>query len=67
MSSKTEVKYRVGENKVEFAPPSKGYWYCTSVCINCYSVVDGVALMEHAIGGVEILLKKLNNRTTEGD
>lgn len=61
--NKVETKYRIGENKVEFAQTSKGFWYCTSICVNCYSVIDGVVLMEHAIQNVEKLLTKINCKT----
>jgi hypothetical protein len=60
--NKNEIKYRIGENKVEFAQTSKGFWYCTGICINCYSVIDGVVLMEHAIENTEKLLSKINSR-----
>lgn len=62
MTKKIETNYRVGENKVSFSQTSKGFWYCSDLTINCYSVVDGIALMEHAISKVEVVLEKINTK-----
>jgi hypothetical protein len=60
--NKKEIIYQIGDNKIEFSQTSKGVWYCSNITINCYSVIDGVVLMEHVVRKVESLIKKINSR-----
>lgn len=50
----------VGCNKVSVKQNSSGFWYCADLTINCVSIMDGIALIDKAIGEIIKVLEEKN-------
>lgn len=59
---KTTVEIDLGENKVSVKQSASGFWYCADITVNCTSVIDGVVLMDKAIGEMHKVLDKYNKK-----
>ena len=56
---------KIGDNKVSVKQTSNGRWYTNELSISCYSIIDGIALMDRAIYETNMLLEKYNTPVEE--
>jgi len=59
------IYLNLGENKVSVKQSASGYWYVNELSVSCLSIMDGLVLMDKAIGEATKLLDKYNQKPDE--